>query len=217
MVSRAAVDQLLERFQYRRFRRATARHLPAAKRPFRLPSHHTRSASVLLAADEPARQINGIKIFDPRQVFRQDFPFSWCDGVVKKEGSTYAPIQATASGAMLVLAGKPGTSYVVCALPLQPTWLATDVREFRELCFDIRVAGAPPDVFLSLVSQNPDQAERESHLESLKAHGLEPKRWVHISLPLAAFADSVDLSRIRLMKLVGYDRFTLELRRVYIA
>lgn len=217
MVSRAAVDELLDRFEYSRYPRpSSSRHQPAAKRPFQWAAHHARRAPAVLRASQPEEEPAGIKIFDPREIFRKDFPFSWCDGVIKQEGSTYAPIQSTAKGGVLILDGKPGTSYVVCALPLQPTWLPIDIRACRELRFEIRVTGGPPDVFVSLVSQSPEEAEIESRLRSLNAHGLKYKRWIQISLPLGPFGGEVDLSRIRLIKFLGCDCFRLELRRIYI-
>ncbi len=215
MISRDAVDQLLDRFQYRRYSRKllSEQHRPAAKRPFDFAQHH-RSGIPALAKERV--RIPGLKIFDPEEIFRPDFPFSWCDGIVKREGSTYIPLKAAQGGAVLVLEGKPDTTYVVCALPIEPTWLPVDLTSFHHLRFSMRVTGNPPDVLLSLVSQTPGDVEIESKHLSLKSQGLHYSRWVDLSIPLASFAETVDLSRIRLIKLVGYASFHLELRRIYI-
>jgi hypothetical protein len=167
-------------------------------------------------ASRTSGDFSGIRIFDPQQVFRRDFPFSWCDGVFKLESSTYAPIRASDTGAVLVLQGKPETPYVVCALPLQPTWLPSNISRFTALRFAIRVRETPPDVLLSLVSQSPGGLEIESGARSLRSEGLEYGPWMELSVPLAGFEGSVDLSCVRLIKFVGYASFRLELARIYI-
>jgi hypothetical protein len=217
MTSRAAVDDLLERFEYPRYARPAVDARPTAvKRPFASTPHHTRRAPAVSRQTVTAATKDSIKIFDPQQVLRKDFPFSWCDGVLKDETSTYAPLQATDTGAVLVLTGKPGAPYVVCALPLQPTWLPVDISSRQHLCVGLRVSGTPPDVLVSLVSQVPGSEEVESRVCSLKAEGLRYGRWEHFALPLAAFRETVDLRAVRLVKFVGFASFRLELRRIYI-
>jgi hypothetical protein len=225
MVSRAAVDELLDHLKYARYPRTrpSVRHSPAHKRPFQ-PAMHARRLPHVARAARP--EVRGIKIFDPLEIFRSDFPFSWCEGVVKAESSTYAPLRASASGAVLVLDGKPDTRYVVCALPLEPTWLPVDISSFQKLKFAIRVTGQPEDVYLCLVSQSPGGIEVESPNRSLKAEGLEYQRWMHLSIPLANFQaghlqggdlqGSIDLSCVRLVKFFGPGSFRLELRQIYV-
>jgi hypothetical protein len=136
--------------------------------------------------------------------------------VIKDETSTYVPLQATDTGAVLVLTGRPEAPYVVCALPLQPTWLPVDISSLEQLCVGMRVSGTPPDVLVSLVSQLPAGEEVESRFCSLKAEGLRYGHWVNLALPLTAFRETADLRAIRLVKFIGFASFRLELRRIYI-
>jgi hypothetical protein len=217
MTSRAAVDDLLERFEYPRYARpAFAARQTAVKQPFAATLHHKRRSPAVSRHTATPASRGSIKIFDPQQIFRKDFPFSWCDGVIKDETSTYVPLQATDTGAVLVLTGRPEAPYVVCALPLQPTWLPVDISSLEQLCVGMRVSGTPPDVLVSLVSQLPAGEEVESRFCSLKAEGLRYGHWVNLALPLTAFRETADLRAIRLVKFIGFASFRLELRRIYI-
>jgi hypothetical protein len=135
---------------------------------------------------------------------------------VNFESSTFAPIRVTDEIAALILEGKPGTPYVVCALPLQPTWQPVDISSHHVVRFSIRVSGPAADVFVSLVSQDSDGSERESSRFALKSSELAGDGWISISIPLSRFAESVDLERIRLVKFVGFASFQFELARIYI-
>jgi hypothetical protein len=218
MVSHAAVDELLDRFAYPKYSRPFERQRERehVKPPFQMAHHARRAALSARRGPEAAQPPAGIKIFDPEEIFRKDFPFSWCDGIVKAEGSTYAPLRESSRGAVLLLDGKPGTPFVVCALPLQATWLPVDISARRALRFAARVTGTPPDVLVTLVSKSAAGTETESRRFSLKSAGLEYGRWMELSIALADFRESVDLSCVRLLKFEGYACFRLELSRVYI-
>jgi hypothetical protein len=99
---------------------------------------------------------------------------------------------------------------------VQPTWLPLDISGFTVLQAGVYVTGNPADVFLTLVSETHEGAEVESRLCSLREAGLEYGRWVQLSVPLKLFRDTVDLSRIRLVKFIGHESFRLELRQIYI-
>jgi hypothetical protein len=218
MISRQAVDDLLDRMEYTRYSREVQPTVRArlTKRPIETPSVHRKLLPPSLRMPHGREQTEGIRIFDPSEVFRRDFPFSWCDGVVNLEGSTFAPIRVTDEFAALILEGKPETPYVVCALPLQPTWQAVDISSHHVLRFSIRVLGSPADVLVSLVSQDPNGSERESSPYVLKSTALEGGEWIGISIPLPHFAASVDLQRIRLVKFVGFASFQFQLARIHI-
>jgi hypothetical protein len=217
MHSRAAVDDLLSRLSYVRYSqpRTSGRHRIAAKRPFQFRCHSGRRAGAVVRP-HTRKDLAGIKIFDPQQVFRKDFPFSWCDGVVKDPTSTYVPLVSADCGAVLVLKGNPDTTFVVCALPLEPTWQPQDISSRTKLRFGIRVEGGPPDVLVTLVSIDSAGSETESAEQSLRVEGLEYGRWMDVSVPLERFQHSVDLTSIRLVKFVGYASFRLDLRQIYI-
>jgi hypothetical protein len=218
MGSHAAVDELLHRFDYPKYSRPPkrSRERETTKQPFRVLHHGRRPPFVNRPGSETAKERTGVKIFAPEEIFRKDFPFSWCDGIIKPEGSTYAPLRESARGAVLFLDGKPGAPYVVCALPLQATWLPVDVSSRAALRFAARVTGTPPDVCVTLVSQTRAGIEMESRQISLKSEGLAYGRWMELSISLAQVADTVDLSCVRLVKFLGDSSFRLELARVYI-
>lgn len=219
MVSREAVDDLLDRLQYSRYAREPQPAVPARlpKRPIESRSLRRKILPPSLRTSNHTQQTGGIRIFDPTEVFRRDFPFSWCDGVVNLEGTTFAPIQVNDEFTALILEGKPGTPYVVCALPLQPTWQPVDISSYQVLRFFLRVSGAPSDVLVTLVSQETDGSERESSPYLLKSVELEGGKWISVSIPVSHFGTSVDLGRVRLVKYVGYASFQLELASIYIA
>ena len=218
MGSREAVDELLAEMNYPRHVRAVK---PArngiGERPYFQPKGVVHSPLPAPHLVHKAASRPGMKIFDPDEVFRENFPFSWCDGVVKPEDSTYIPMVDLDDGAVLVLDGKPGSEYIVGALPLQPTWLAHDVSRFETLTFDMRVAGAVPrDLRITVTSTAPDGSEPESAPVYLHTLGVEAGRWNTVSLPLARFTgEGIDVRSIRLIKFSGPGGCRLELARIY--
>jgi Phytanoyl-CoA dioxygenase (PhyH) len=218
MGSRAEVDELLRQFSYSRYVRPK---LPKngfpAKSLFQIPGSASSRVPDDTIVHNAARQ-GGLKIFDPEQVFRKDFPFSWCDGVFKAENSTYIPIVDTEDAAILFLDGKPDASYIVCALPLQPTWLPVDVTPYGALQFSIRVpALGPSDIYVNLVSQSEEGVEHNSCELSLHEQGLQPGEWTDLSLPLDQFTgDGFDRKSVRLVKFVSHQSCRLELSKIYL-
>jgi hypothetical protein len=218
MSSRDDVDELLRRFSYSRSARQQApRNGAASKAPFRISGYQSPHVPGKPLVHHPDKH-KGVKIFDPEQVFRSDFPFSWCDGVVKAEGSTYVPIVDAEDAAILLLDGKSDTSYVVCALPLQPTWQTVDVARLHALHFSIRVAERiPQDVYACLVSQSEDGVEHTSREISLKEYGLQASQWADISIGIDQFGgNGFDPKSTRLVKFVAYQSCRIELAKIYI-
>jgi hypothetical protein len=218
MGSRAEVDDLLSQFSYPRIERPQSRrNAVPSKTLFHIPGYRPPRIPDQPLVHHPAPH-SGLKIFDPEQVFRSDFPFSWCDGVVKAEGSTYIPIVDTEDAAILLLDGKPDTTYVVCALPLQPTWQPVSLRKFRSLEFSIRVPEpGPRDVFVSMVSQCEDGRERTSDEISLKGHGLEPGAWTRVAIPIDQFSgNDFDRASARLAKFIAHESCRIELSEIYV-
>ncbi len=218
MGTRADVDQLLGRFSYPRFARSTPlKNTFLPKSLFQLSGHQPPRLSGAHPVHNTTRP-PGLKIFDPEQVYRKDFPFSWCDGVVKAEGSTYIPIIDAEETAILVLDGKPDARYIVCALPLQPTWLPVNVTRYRTLQFAVRLsAPGPEDLFVNLVSQTGDGREHSSCELSLCERSLLPGPWIDISVPLEQFVgDGFNLASVRLVKFVAYQSCRVELAKIYL-
>ncbi len=219
MGSRAAVDDLFARLSYTPFARRNGRpHAAVPERPLFRVDGFRPPFSMDGHVPHRAPRLQGLKIFDPEEVFRSDFPFSWCDGIVKAAGSTYIPIVDTDEFAVLLLDGLPGTKYVVGALPVQPTWLATDISRFADLRFDIRVSeNCPADLQVTMTAAEEDGSEHESAPVYLHEMGLRPGNWMTLSIPLARFrGEGVDLRGIRLVKFVANGSFRMELAKIYL-
>jgi hypothetical protein len=137
---------------------------------------------------------------------------------VKAEGSTYIPIVDAEDAAHLLLDGKPDASYVVCALPLQPTWQPVDVTRLHALQFFIRVAEPlPADVYVCMVSQSEDGTEHTSHEISLKERGLQSGNWTNVAIPVDQFSgNGFDPKSTRLVKFVAHQTCRIELSKIYI-
>jgi hypothetical protein len=219
MDSRASVDALLIELNYPRYvRNGKAGRNGILNRPKFEPVGLVRHVmpGAHLVHKAPSRP--GLKIFDPDEVFRDDFPFSWCDGVIKPENSTFIPILDRENGAILMLDGRPGAPYVVAALPLQPTWLGHDTTPYRKLSFEICVsANVSKDLRVTLTSMDSDGVEHESDPVYPRDLGLEPESWAALSIPLEQFTGSeFDLRSVRLIKLSGTGSFRLELAKIYL-
>ncbi|MEP7362524.1 MAG: hypothetical protein ABI972_04645 [Acidobacteriota bacterium] len=219
MGSREAVDELLARLAYSpHVRPIKVEHKGAPERPrfepIGLTRHHLPGPHLIHKAASRA----GLKIFDPDEVFREDFPFSWCDGVEKPEDSTFIPILDLEDSAVLMLDGKPDAQYVVAALPLQPTWLDYDASAFQRLSFAIRVsANVPRDLRVTITSTSPDGVENESAPVYPRDAGMQPDVWSPISIPLDKFSGpGIDVGSIRLIKFSGTGSFRLELAKIYL-
>lgn len=220
MCTREAVDEVLAELQYPRHvrtGRAARNVIPERPRFQATGSARPMIPGAPLVHKTASR--SGLKIFDPDEVFREDFPFSWCDGVVKPEGSTFIPVVDRQDGAILVLDAKPGAPYICAALPLQPTWVASDISNYQVLNFAIRVSpGAPTDLRITLTSVTPDGDETESEPVFLHEAGpLRPESWMTMSIPLERFAGAgIDLRLIRLIKYTASAGFRLELAKIHL-
>ncbi len=220
MGTREAVDEILAELAYPRYARSgkVARNV-IPERPRFQAAGIARTAIPGTALARKTDSRTGLKIFDPDEVFREDFPFSWCDGVVKPEGSTFIPVVVQDDGAILVLDAKPGAPYISAALPLQPTWVGHDISHFQALSFAIRVsASAPTDLRITLTSETRDGDEIESEPVFLREVArLRPEMWMTMSIPLKKFAGGgIDLRSIRLIKYTASAGFRLELARIHL-
>lgn len=219
MGSREAVDCLLTEMAYpRHVREIGVARNGIPERPRFQPKGVVRSTLPGAHPVHKSASRPGLKIFDPDEVFRENFPFSWCDGVTKPEDSTYIPIADREEGAVLVLDGKPAAAYVVGALPLQPTWLGYDTTPYQTLSFSMRTAGnVPRDLRITLTSIEADGGEHESDPVSLQASSGPADEWMARSIPLEQFrGNGVDLRSIRLIKFSGTGSFRLELAKIYL-
>jgi len=74
------------------------------------------------------------------------------------------------------------------------------------------------DVGIGLVSRAEDGTEGTSSTVSLRGAGLEPCRRARFAIPLAEFAaDGFDPQCTRMVKIVGYNSFRLELQEIYLS
>lgn len=159
----------------------------------------------------------GVPLFDPWDVFHEDYLFSWCSGVRTIGGSERIPLEWHGEFPALVLDGLPGAPWGVGAVPLRVTWMPMDVSGFRILSFMARVTSLNDDVVVHMVTLDEAGTERESRPVSLRTRGLVEGQWQRFEIPLDAFGGAgFDLRRTRMAKFVAYGCCSLKLGRIYI-
>jgi hypothetical protein len=169
-------------------------------------------------AAEPAEPTPGrLSIFDPRQVYRSEWPFSWSDNVERGGAGAYAPLAAGRDTPTLSLRRLSPERAVVVALAVLPTWETADLRELDSLELTVLAAGGEaPEVLVWLTSHSPDGADGESEHVRLQARGLRPGVGERFTIDLAELVGTTgfDLAHTRQVVVVGRDCELLELSRI---
>jgi hypothetical protein len=215
MRSRADVDRLFDRHGYARRSVATVR-LPAVRdrpRPATPPPPIGLRTVAAPPADAPGR----LPIFDPREVFRDVWPFSWADNVERPPGTTYAPLRGDREQPVLHLRRVSESRPVVVAIAARPTWSTVDVAGFTSLELTVLVEGdGDPEVLVWLTSHATDGTDSDSERVALGRRGLVEGRRQRFSIALdeLAGASGFDPGRMRQVVVHAQGCDLLELSQV---
>ncbi len=224
MSSRAAVDRLFEELGYRRYqrKRKIPRRSPANKPLFKpVDAHHQLNSKLPeqpLSDELPPR--DRLNLFNPVEVFRQDFPFSWCDGVKRLPGSSFIPIGRHNDTFSLILDSIEGAEYIIGVIPIQPSWESFDLSSFLTLNLTIKLVNkVTSDVMVQLEGKDEAGITSDSAMISLIEKGIEPGESRQIAIPLVEFIDDkgFKLNQSRLLKAIAGNGCRMELSRVYIS
>lgn len=160
-----------------------------------------------------------LNIFNPSRVFRDSFPSSWCDNVKVVDGTAHIPILRTEEPPSLSLEAKEGVEYFIGVLPIVRSWKETSLNNYRKMKFHIAVMGTDlPSVGIALVAKSADGEEVDSNIIELENYGLMEDCEQEFTIALNEFcgASKFDLSRIKMMKFIGYGCFTIRLSQIRI-
>ena len=223
MSSREEVDRLFNEFAYQRNERKykTDRSAGSTKPMFVSPGEHQQllfpsPKSSLKQIGKKSRIVN---VFNPAEVFRNDFPFSWCEGIKKTAGSTYIPINRKHNPFTLVLDGADEMSHMIGSLPIQPSWEPFDLSGFTRLNFLIRVSEKmSSDIKVHLTSKGTNDLESLSRQISLVKKGIPREEFHQFSVPLCEFenGNGFEITRTKLVTFIGLNSFRMELAKIYI-
>jgi len=218
-----AVDQLFSEQGYGRFQRTTpAPPRFSAERPFFRNISSCRSKTIAgdVCGEHHTGGLNNVLgIFNPQKVFRDDYPFSWCHGVNRDNDTNFIPIFPDHESPALVLDGENQARYIIGVIAVQPNWQPRDLGGFSTLRLSVRASKEMcTDVTMQLVSMDENENDHDSVPVSLSAHGLQAGRVNRFAIALSIFGDHqrFRLRCVRLLKIIGYNCFRLELSRVYI-
>jgi len=159
-----------------------------------------------------------LNVFNPDQVYREDFPFSWCKNIKTKEQSTFIPVLSDINPPALVLEAKKNVKWFIGILPLQLSWEPMNLTRYKNINFKIQVSGAKLfDVGIGLESISKEGKKHDSKRISLKPRGLKQgcKQQFKINHSEFDSGDRFDLNRLRSIKIIGQGRFTIQLSEVY--
>jgi len=223
MGSREEVDRLFDEFAYQRKERKNSVDRSAVHTKPIFVSPHARQQPLFIAPETPT-ELTGetahrVNIFNPHEVFRKDFPFSWCDGIKKGVDSTYIPVNRERSPFALVLDGAEEASHIIGSLPIQPSWEPFDLSGLTMLSFMIRVSKEmSSDIKVHLTSKGRDGLETISRKISLLERGLRKEEFHQFSVPLDEFENGLgfEIARTKLVTFIGMNSFRMELAKIYI-
>jgi hypothetical protein len=223
MGSRASVDQLFEEFSLARNVRLTALE---PRTPLAKPLLENPPDEDLLKVRLPEKPgshgqaDNGVvNLFNPVEVFRRDFPFSWCSGVRHEQGSTFIPINTSCKPFALVLDGLEDADYIIGVLPFQPSWEPFNLSGHSFLHITVQFfENMSSDVMLVLVSRNLEGVECESRQISLLAQGVGTELPHKLVIPIEEFDSTpgFQLEHTRLLKIIGQKSCRIELAKIYL-
>ncbi len=218
MQSRAEVDRLFAEHAYTR--RPATPEPPRAPRekPLATPQHARTPERA--APEETTSASERLAVFDPRAVYRGEWPFSWCSNVERLATSTYAPVGHDGDKPVLVLRRVDRDAPVVVALALRPTWTGADLGGFDSLELTVLAEGGEhPEVTVWLTGEELDGTIPESAQISLGARGLRQGRVQRFSIGLRELVvgTDFDLARTRQVVVVGHACERLEVSSVVVA
>ena len=162
------------------------------------------------AQPAPVTTSNSFHVFDPAEIFRDNFPFSWCEGVVKRTDSTHLPMRLVDGHPSLVLDAAPGAPYFVAVLPVEANWAPQDLTGMEKLTFSFSMEGIAT---LALVSQAPDGTEASTRETAIPN---TPGGQFSRSLSDWPSEPAFDIARVRVIRIIGHAGARLELRRILI-
>ena len=158
-------------------------------------------------------------IFNPEQIFRDEFPLSWCKGIHNKEGSLHIPVVPEKKPPTLSLKRKMEEKHFTGVLPVQPSWEPLDLAPFTNLCLTVFISPEPrSDVSIQLISMDKDNIEQISSPISLVSRGVKRGQPTKLSVPLKQFSEKngFQLRCTRSVMIVGYNCSHIELAQVYL-
>lgn len=213
-VSEESVAEVFSEFQYPRRPARESSENPAlrSRDVFVVPGWTPApglAAKTKLRDETP--ESNRFHVFDPVEIFRNNYPFSWCDGVVKRADSTHIPMQMMDGRPTLVLDAVPGASYFVAVLPVEANWAPQDLTGMERLTFWFSLDGGAS---VALVSRSVEGADSSTYETPVVSSGDG-----EFSVPLQGWAceTGFDITRVRLIRFIGRPGTRLRLRRIHIA
>jgi hypothetical protein len=169
-----------------------------------------------LAGEDP----ECFKVFDPVRIYRETFPFSWCERVVGQGDGHFVPLATREEVPVLKLHAEAGVEAFSATVALHPTWEPINLGQYDLLEMDVEIERTKgegvPDILLSLVAVDGEGDQRESQRVSLKAYGLasEVKRRYEIQLEEFGDFDGYVLGRARVLRIICEGFMHLNVSRI---
>lgn len=169
--------------------------------------------SALLSAAN--KSDGGLNIFNPIRVFREEYIYSWCDGVRTLDGSSFVPISNTLARPILVLETDGSLPYSVCCLPLRYDWSFCDLTAYEAIALSIRVQEADSlEITLQLLTKDDQGQEITSDhifLEKLKSGIFQS-----LNIPLSLFQQHCDfpIHRTQILKISAKSPSKIEVAEI---
>ncbi len=194
----------------RRVRAQAARPATAGVRPVFAAPGWIAPADFETVAGEPESGAGDPRfhVFDPTAIFRDNYPFSWCDGVARRAGSTHVPMRIADGEPTLILEATPDATWFLAVLAVEANWAPQDLTGMERLTFWYWLEGVAS---VGLMSAAVNGIEPSTDEVPLTGGG-------DTVLPMTAFVPQpgFDLSRVRLIKFAGQAGTRLHLRRIRI-
>lgn len=214
MRSRDDVDRLFSEHGYARRAAASPSFPGLREKPLAMDE---RAAAPGAAASPSHATPDRFAVFDPHEVFRREWPFSWCQNVEGAGATRYAPLAENGEHPVLRLRRVDRDEPIVVALATRPTWTGADLGAFGSLELTVLAEdGEHPEVTVWLTGEAHDGTTPESTHVSLGSRGLREGRSRSFSISLRDLVEGTpfDLSRTRQVVVVGHGCGQLELSRV---
>ena len=224
MRDREAVDKLFAANGYQRFKRhgKLKNGNPVQKEILKVQGAHKNPLAKACAVKNASQTEKSgiINIFNPTQVFREDFPFSWCCNVRTVGDSPYIPFLPDQETPMLDLDGDPDAPYIVGMMPLHPSWEPINTTVYSKLHFTIQVRKSMPSgIVVQLISKSEDGNEHGSGEISLTDRGLQFSEPRTFSIQLSEFEvqGEFKFDFVKMVKFVGYETSQINLSGIYLS
>lgn len=161
--------------------------------------------------------LDALNIFNPKKVFINELPGSWCDNIVTHNKDPNIPIEKS-DPPSLRLDSKDEKEYFIGVIPICRDWSLIDLSGYHFLNFNMTTDKTSYPMVSVQMTSGDEGNEKDSKMISISKYGLMEYSTQDFSIDLNEFNgdDGFDIKQARLIKFIGHGNFLIALTNIVI-